>query len=87
MADDDDKDMITPGVEAIDKLVAAVGPLHEIDSEALREAEFMQAQMILDTMVGQTIQHAEIEDTRIVVTLSDGNTYFFYGFMGGERRQ
>ena len=54
----------------------------EIDSESLRAAEFMQAQMILDSMVGKTIVRAEIEDTRIAVTTDDGITVFFYGFMG-----
>ena len=54
----------------------------EIDPESLREAEFMQAQMILDSMVGKTIVRAEIEETRIAVTTDDGNTFFFYGFMG-----
>jgi hypothetical protein len=54
----------------------------EIDPESLRAAEFMQAQMILDSMVGKTIARAEIEDTRIAVTTSDGITFFFYGFMG-----
>jgi len=54
----------------------------EIEPEALRAAEFMQAQMILDTMVGKTVTKAEIEETRIAVTTTDGTTYFFYGFMG-----
>jgi hypothetical protein len=54
----------------------------EIDSESLRAAEFMQAQMILDTMVGKSIVRADVEETRIAVTTADGTTYFFYGFMG-----
>lgn len=54
----------------------------EIEPDALKAAEFMQAQMILDTMVGKTIAKAEIEDTRIAVTTTEGTTYFFYGFMG-----
>ena len=56
--------------------------LIEIEPDALREAEFMQAQSILETMIGKTITSASIEDTRIVVTTSDGNRYFFYGFLG-----
>ena len=56
--------------------------LIEIEPDALREAEFVQAQAILETMVGKTIESAAIEDTRIVVTTSDGNKYFFYGFLG-----
>ncbi|GAC1422733.1 MAG: hypothetical protein NVSMB64_31030 [Candidatus Velthaea sp.] len=62
----------------------------EIEPEALRAAEFMQAQMILDTMAGKTVKSAVVEDTRISVTTTDGTTYFFYGFMGerlGERAE
>jgi hypothetical protein len=57
--------------------------LIEIDPDALREAEFAQAQEILDTMVGKKIATAEMQETRIVITTDDGNQYFFYGFMGG----
>ncbi|HEY9084919.1 MAG TPA: hypothetical protein VIN40_03125 [Candidatus Tyrphobacter sp.] len=60
--------------------------LIEVEPDALREAEFLQAQAILDTMVGKTIASAEIEETRIVVTTSDGNKYFFYGFLGQDRK-
>jgi len=56
----------------------------EIEPEAWRAAEFMQAQMILDTRVGKTVTKAEIEETRIAVTTTDGTTYFFYGFMGAH---
>lgn len=58
--------------------------LMDVDPDALREAEFMQVQSILDEMVGKTIASAEIQETRIVVTTSDGNQYFFYGFLGGH---
>gem|GEM_PF-1729595 len=68
-----------------DEVEAAMGPM-EIDPESLREAEFMQAQMILDTMVGKAIVKAEITETRISIETGDGNTYFFYGFMGGSGR-
>lgn len=64
--------------DRIDELLHLI----EVEPDALREAEFMQAQSILETMVGQTVQTAEIEDTRIVITLSNGNKYFFYGFLG-----
>jgi hypothetical protein len=56
--------------------------LLEIDPDALREAEFAQAQAILDTLVGETIASATMEDRRIVVETKSGNRYFFYGFMG-----
>jgi hypothetical protein len=56
--------------------------LIEVEPDALREAEFMQAQAILETMIGKKIAGAELEETRIVITLEDGNKYFFYGFLG-----
>ena len=56
--------------------------LIEVEPDALREAEFLQAQAILETMVGKTIASADIDETRIVVTTTDGNKYFFYGFLG-----
>lgn len=59
--------------------------LIEVEPDALREAEFLQAQAILDTLVGKTVSEASIEDTRIVVTTSDGNRYYFYGFLGETR--
>ncbi len=57
--------------------------LVDIEPDALREAEFMQAQAILDTLVGKSVTEATIDETRIVVTTSDGSKYFFYGFLGG----
>lgn len=56
--------------------------LLEIDLEALREAERVFAQGILDTMSGKDVAKATYEDTRIVVSMSDGSEYYFYGFMG-----
>jgi hypothetical protein len=56
----------------------------EVDPDALREAEFLQTQTILDSLVGKTIASARIEDTRIAVSTTDGLTFFFYGFMGGR---
>jgi len=70
--------------DRIDELLELI----EVEPDALREAEFMQAPAILETLVGKTVSAAEIQDTRIVVTTSDGNRYFFYGFLGesGEPR-
>lgn len=59
--------------------------LIEVDPDALREAEFFQAQSILETLVGKTIASAELEETRVVITTGDGNKYFFYGFLGEDR--
>jgi|HubBroStandDraft_1064217.scaffolds.fasta_scaffold171574_1 hypothetical protein len=56
--------------------------LLEIDPDALREAEFAQAQAILDTMVGATIASASMEERGIVIEVTSGNRYFFYGFIG-----
>ena len=64
--------------ERIDELLHLI----EVEPDALREAEFAQAASILETMVGKTVTSAELEDTRIVITTSDGNKYFFYGFLG-----
>ena len=66
--------------DRIDELLHLI----EVEPDALREAEFMQAQAILETMVGKTVKSADIEDTRIVVTMSDGNKYYFYGFLGEQ---
>jgi hypothetical protein len=64
--------------DRIDELLHLI----EVEPDALREAEFMQAQAILETMVGKTVTAAELEDTRIVITTNDGSKYFFYGFLG-----
>jgi hypothetical protein len=65
--------------DRIDELLHLI----EVEPDALREAEFLQAQSILETLIGKTISDATIEDTRIVIATSDGNRYFFYGFLGG----
>jgi hypothetical protein len=64
--------------DRIDELLELI----EVEPDALREAEFLQAQAILETLVGKSITAAEVEDTRIVITTGDGNRYFFYGFLG-----
>lgn len=66
----------------VDKATSA--ELTEIDPDSLRAAEFLQAQMILDTLVGKTIATAQVEETRISISTNDGLTFFFYGFMGGR---
>jgi hypothetical protein len=67
--------------DRIDELMELI----EVEPDALREAEFLQARAILDTLVGKTVTSAGVEDTRIVVTTDDGNRYFFYGFLGESR--
>ena len=59
-------------------------PLLDIEPEALRAAEFMQAQELLGGMVGRRIVSAQLEDTRISIETDDGSIYYFYGFMGED---
>ncbi|HXW75995.1 MAG TPA: hypothetical protein VEJ20_01145 [Candidatus Eremiobacteraceae bacterium] len=59
--------------------------LLDIDPDALREAEKIFAQGILDTMAGKQVAKATYEDTRVVVLMTDGSEYYFYGFMGESR--
>ncbi len=66
----------------MDLLEVDTDSLQDVDPDALRAAEFEQTQSILDTLLGKTVTEATIDDTRIVVETSDGNRYFFYGFMG-----
>jgi hypothetical protein len=56
----------------------------EIDPEALRAAEFMQAQELIGAMVGRRIVSAQLEETRIAIETDDGSVYYFYGFMGED---
>lgn len=58
-----------------------VRELQDIDPEAFREAEFEQMQGILNMLAGKTIKSATMEDARIVLETSEGNRYFFFGFM------
>jgi len=57
---------------------------NDIEPDALREAELMQAREILGELAGRTISAVRVEDTRIAVVADDGATYFFYGFMGAS---
>jgi hypothetical protein len=56
----------------------------DIDPEGLREAELMQARVMLQRLVGRTIEDLRVEDTRIALVTDDGVTYYFYGFMGED---
>jgi len=56
----------------------------DIDPDALRQAEFLQTQMILDSLVGKTVAVCTVEDTRITITTTDGDAFYFYGFMGAH---
>ena len=61
--------------------------LLDIDPDALREAEKIFAQGILDTMAGKEVAKATYEDTRVVIIMKDGSEYYFYGFMGESKRR
>ncbi len=66
--------------DRIDELIE----LLEAEPEGLRAAEFLQVQGVLADLAGKRVEQAAIEDTRVVVTTSDGCRYFFYGFLGSE---
>jgi hypothetical protein len=54
----------------------------QIEPDALRAAEFMQAEQVLGAMVGRAVVAARVEETRIAIETDNGKTYYFYGFMG-----
>ena len=56
----------------------------QLQPDALRAAEFMQAERVLGGMVGHTVVAARVEETRIAIETDDGNVYYFYGFMGED---
>jgi hypothetical protein len=58
--------------------------LIDVEPEALQAAEFMQAQHMLEGMVGRRILSARVEETRIALETDDGAVYYFYGFMGED---
>jgi hypothetical protein len=58
--------------------------LIDIEPDALRAAEFMQARAVLEGMVGRKVRAARVEETRIAIETDDGATYYFYGFMGED---
>jgi hypothetical protein len=67
---------------AIEDLERLLSNLEAIDPDALREEEFAMTQSMLDTLKGKTIKRATMEPKRIVLETTEGNRYFFYGFIG-----
>ncbi len=55
-----------------------------IDPDGLREAELIQARLMLQRLVGRTIVALRVEETRIALETDDKVTYYFYGFMGED---
>jgi len=58
--------------------------LIEVEPERLGAAEFLNAQAVFEGLAGKTVTSANVEDTRVVITTSDGCRYYFYGFLGME---
>ena len=59
--------------------------LIEVEPDRLRAAEFLNAQAVFEGLAGKTVTRAEVEDTRVAITTSDGCRYYFYGFLGVEK--
>jgi hypothetical protein len=62
--------------------VGASGSPFELDPEALQIAEFLQARLFLDALVGKTIASATTAHERTSISTTDGVTLVFYGFAG-----
>jgi hypothetical protein len=67
--------------ERIDELLKLI----EVEPEHLQTAELINAQAVLESLVGKTVSAAVVGDRRVAVTTSDGGRYFFYGFLGFEK--
>ncbi len=61
--------------------------LIEAEPEGLRTAEFLQTESVLQGLVGKTVSAASIEETRVAIETSDGETFYFYGFLGSQRHR
>ena len=69
-------------IEDLERLLAN---FEAIDPDELREEEMAQTQWLLDQLKGKTIKRATMEPNRIALETTDGNRYFFYGFLGESR--
>jgi hypothetical protein len=58
-----------------------------LEPDGLRQAELFQARAVLQRLIGRRITALRVEDTRIALVTDDGDTVFFYGFMGEERAE
>jgi hypothetical protein len=67
--------------QRIDELLKLI----EVEPEHLQAAELINAQAVLESLVGKTVSAAVVDDRRVAVTTSDGGRYFFYGFLGFEK--
>ena len=67
--------------DRIDELLRLI----EAEPEHLQAAELINAQAVLEGLIGKTISAAAVDDRRVAVTTADGLCYYFYGFLGFER--
>lgn len=67
--------------DRIDELLNLI----EVEPEHLQAAELINAQAVLESLVGKTVSGALVDDRRVAVTTSDGGRYYFYGFLGFEK--
>jgi hypothetical protein len=67
--------------DRIDELLHLI----EAEPEALRKAEFLQTQTVLEDLVGKSVDAATVDETRVTIATSDGCRYYFYGFLGSEK--
>lgn len=65
--------------------IAELLDLIEVEPERLRTAELLNAQAVLEGLAGKTVISAQVEETRVVMTIADGSRYYFYGFLGFEK--
>jgi hypothetical protein len=75
------------GRATIEDLESLLANLEAVGDDALREEAFAETQRMLDDLKGKTIKRATMEPKRIVVETTDGNRYFFFGFMGTPATQ
>jgi hypothetical protein len=68
--------------DRIDELLNLI----EAEPEHLQAAELINARAVLESLIGKTVSGAAVDDRRVAVTTSDGGRYYFYGFLGFERR-
>jgi hypothetical protein len=67
--------------DRIDELLRLI----EAEPEHLQAAELINAQAVLESLIGKTVSAAAVDDRRVAVTTADGGRYYFYGFLGFEK--
>ncbi len=70
------------GAIDVEDLESILANLEAIGPDELRAEELAETQWLLDHLKGKTIKRATMEPKRIVLETTDGNRYFFYGFIG-----